>query len=195
MAEFTFDELSPQAQKRALEECRRLFDIGSIISASKETVTQYLEEQLKKRHLPADSVQFKIEYDSITRLRFQGRADALKIARKILPASEYRLFRAVDNFLQVSVYIEHHPPYSGLDVRIGVRGDVSNLDHHSDMRGVLQKFSTKARTYVQSAVREITDEATEYLWGSLDVEIKLTQLVRKSALVFDERGSLSWNWV
>ena len=194
MAEFTFDELSPQAQKRALEECRRLFDIGSIISASKDTVAQYLKEQLKKWHLPADSVQFRIEYDSITRLRFQGRADALKIARKILSASEYRLFRAVNEFLQVSLNIEHLP-YSGLDVRVGARGDVSNLDHHSDMRGVLQKFSSKARTYVQSAVCAITDEVTEYLWGSPDVEIKLTQLVRKSALVFDERGSLSWNWV
>lgn len=131
IALYKFNELSPEAQQRAIQRWRESMDWN----IESECITESFEERLRELGYPTDNIEWGLSYSQGDGVAFYGDVDVPKVAQRILEGDDLILFNSlVEENLTVTVNIYknsfgyHYSHYNTMEVELDGDGIDTMID-------------------------------------------------------------------
>ena len=203
---YSFDELSPEAQAKAIEKYRD----GMDWHWESQFITEDFQERLAELGYPTDDVNWSLSYCQGDGVAFYGDIDVPKVAQRLLKGDVLELFnRMVEENLTISMSLyrnsfgHHYSHWNTMEVEIDGDDDGTMMEYlYPELEEGTDEYIEKANAVqnvfdvllesVDSDVKDVSSELERSGYEQIDYyqsDEAITEEIRSNGFEFEEDGT------
>jgi hypothetical protein len=202
-AVYTFNELSPEAQQKAIDEHIENIDW----SIESEFITEVFQDELSNLGYPNYDIPWSLNYNQGDGVAFYGQVDVENVARRLLNENDYNFLMEMLDEIKLEFDIvknsfgHHYSHYNTMDVEMELVewSDRLDFDGGSDLEEVDRNLSQRVVLVtgelwgaIRRDIREVSQRLEKKGYEIIDgveAEENIIEYLKDTGMEFYENGS------